>query len=135
MFDMWKWLGCCLVALSLLGCGAEEENPAATGAPEAKQSLEDLASLLKYCGEQKRALPRAVADIEPIEPLFQAAYLGLARNDIVYVWGANLNPAASDKVLAYEKAVESSTGWVLLQDGTLKSMPAAEFTALTKATQ
>jgi hypothetical protein len=82
-----------------------------------------------------RSPPAKVADIEPVEPLFQAAYLGLIRNDIVYVWGASIDPAAGDKVLAYEKGVESSSGWVLMQDGSVETMQASAFQAAPKATK
>lgn len=76
-----------------------------------------------------------MADIQPVEPLFQGAYLGLVRDEIVYVWGAQINPSATDKVLAYEKAVEAGSGWVLMQDGSLKTMQASEFQTAPKATK
>src|SRR5262245_25160606 len=91
-----------VATLLALGCGSGgDTKAAAAGAPSAKQSLEDLVTLLNYLKTENKPLPAKLADIEPIEPLFQGAYLGLVREEIVYVWGNTINPAAADKVLAY----------------------------------
>ncbi|MCI0358031.1 MAG: hypothetical protein L0211_06085 [Planctomycetaceae bacterium] len=117
-----------------LGCGSGgDSKSAATGAPSAKQSLDYLVNLLNYLKSENKPPPAKVADIEPIEPLFQGAYLGLVRGEIDYVWGTTIDPAGADKVLAYEKAVESSSGWVLMQDASLKTMEASQFQAAPKA--
>jgi hypothetical protein len=128
---------CLLVAFSLyaLGCGSTESASAPTGAPSAKDSLSDLVSLLNHLKSENKTPPARVADIEPIEPLFQGAYLGLVRGDIVYLWGTTIDAAGTEKVLAYEKAVESGSGWVLMQDGTLKTMDTTQFQAATKASK
>jgi hypothetical protein len=124
------------VPLLALGCGsAGESKSEATGAPSAKQSLEDMVNLLKYLKSENKPPPNKVADIEPIEPLFQSAYLGLVREEIVYQWGTPIDPAGTDKVLAYEKAVDSASGWVLMQDGSLKTMESAQFKTASKATK
>jgi hypothetical protein len=126
---------CLVVSLALysFGCGSTESTSAPTGAPSAKDSLSDLVSLLNHLKSENKKPPARVADIEPIEPLFQGAYLGLVRGDIVYLWETTIDPAGADKVLAYEKAVESTSGWVLMQDGSLKTMDTAQFQAAPKA--
>ncbi len=126
---------CLVLALALysLGCGSTESASAPTGAPGAKDSLSDLVSLLNHLKSENKMPPARVADIEPIEPLFQGAYLGLVRGDIVYLWETPIDPAGAEKVLAYEKTVETGSGWVLMQDGTLKTMDSAQFQAAAKA--
>src|SRR3954454_12796563 len=93
------------VALAVGGCGrsTSKNEGTPTGAPTAKQALEDLGRLLDHLKNENKRMPAKLAQVEPIEPAFPGAYLGLVRGDIVYVWGAPLNPAAGDKVLAYEK--------------------------------
>ena len=118
-----------------LGCGSADTKVEATGAPTAKQGLEDLVSLLNHLKSENKPAPAKIEDIQPIEPLFQGAYLALTREEIVYNWGATIDPAGTDKVLAYEKAVESTSGWVLMQDGSLKTMQASEFQAAPKASK
>jgi len=126
-----------IVVLTLfpLGCSSTESTSAPTGAPSAKESLTDLVSLLNHLKSENKKPPARVADIEPIEPLFQGAYLGLVRGEIVYLWDTTIDPGGADKVLAYEKAVESGSGWVLMQDGSLKTMEASQFKAAPKATK
>jgi hypothetical protein len=124
-----------LTACALVGCGgknADEQPKGAGGTPTAKESLEDLTRLLKDFEAKKQKPPAKIAAVEPVEPAFPGAYLGLLRGDIVYTWGA---PLASDSqsVLAYEKKAPAEGGFVLLQNGTVKEMTAAEFAAAPKA--
>ena len=126
----------CLIGMAgllSLGCGSAETSPAPPGTPGAKDALGDLVYLLDHLKNEGKPAPARVQDIEPIEPLFQASYLGLVRGDIDYVWGTMIDPAGTDKVLAYEKAVESGSGWVLMQDGSLKTMDSTQFKAASKA--
>jgi hypothetical protein len=141
-FCMTSWLhravcGLLFLAITLLalGCGggSGEDESKATGAPSAKQALDDLVNLLKHLKSENKPPPAKIQDIVPIEPLFPGAYLGLVREEIVYVWGTTIEPAGADKVLAYEKAAESASGWVLMQDGALKTMESAQFQAAPKA--
>jgi hypothetical protein len=124
-------------ALSLLalGCGSGDDTSAASGTPSAKGALADLVNLLNHLKSENKKPPARLADIEPVEPLFPAAYIGLVRNEIVYVWGTIIDPSGGDKVIAYEKAAESTSGWVLMQDGSLDTMDASEFKAAPKATK
>jgi hypothetical protein len=129
-------LSVCAIAVTLVGCGGEREvPPGATGAPTAKESLDDMVSMLNYLKSEGKPPPFNMAALQPVEPIFQGACLGIIRGEVVYVWGATIDPAGAGKVLAYEKAVETSSGYVLMQDGTVKTMQSAEFTALPKATK
>ena len=124
-----------LSAILVVGCSSGDGEPAVTGGPTAKDSLTDLVSMLNHFKSENKKPPARMADVMPVEPIFQGAYLGLVRNEIVYVWGAPIDAAGSGKVLAYEKAVETGSGYVLMQDGTIKTMEAAEFNAAPKATK
>jgi hypothetical protein len=118
------------LALLAAGCGTAEP-PKGTGTPSDKDGLDDLAVLLKEFAEQKKRPPAKAADVEPVEPLHQAAYVGLVRGDVVYAWGAGLTGGSA--VVAHEKQAETEGGWVLLQDGTVRAMTADEFRAAPKA--
>lgn len=121
-----------LAGLVLLAAGCGSPEPVkGTGTPSGKDALTDLGVLLKEFGEGKKRPPAKAADIEPVEPLHQAAYVGLVRGDVVYVWGTPLTGGTD--VVAYEKQAESAGGWVLLQDGTVKEMTADEFRAAPRA--
>jgi hypothetical protein len=120
-------------AFLLVGCGSSKPPPGATGTPNAQEALSDMVLLLNHLKSEGKPPPAAIAQIVPIEPLFPSAYLGLVRNETDYVWGQTIDPAGAGKVLAYEKAVETGSGYVLMQDGTIKTMQSAEFQALPKA--
>jgi len=118
------------LVLFAAGCGTAEP-PKGTGTPTGKDGLDDLAVLLKEFDDQRKRPPAKLADIEPVEPLHQAAYVGLVRGDIVYAWGTALSGGTT--VVAYEKQAEAEGGWVLLQDGTVRQMTADEFRAAPRA--
>jgi hypothetical protein len=124
------------IGFVVLGCSGERKVPPdATGAPTAKESLDDLVMLLNYVKTEGKKPPANMAELQPLEPLFQGACLGIIRGEVVYLWGATIDPAGAGKVLAYEKAVETGSGYVLMQDGTLKTMQSSEFQAAPKATK
>jgi hypothetical protein len=118
------------LVLFAAGCGSAEP-PKGSGTPTGKEGLDDLAVLLKEFGEQRKKTPAKLADIDPVEPLHQAAHVGLTRGDIVYVWGTPLSGGSA--VIAHEKQADTAGGWVLLQDGTVKQMTADEFKAAPRA--
>lgn len=121
------------LASMIIGCSSSENPGVGTGGPTGKQALEDLAQLLKDFDQQKKKPPAAVAAVAPVEPLYQAAYLGVVRGDIVYTWGAPIDTKVTTTVIAYEKQTPAEGGYVLLQDGTVKQMTADEFKAAPKA--
>lgn len=123
-----------VLLLALAGCGQKGAEPAggSGGTPTNKEALEDLARMLQDFEQKQQKPPAKLAAVEPVEPVFPAAYLGLSRGEVVYVWGAPLSPGSSN-VLAHEKKVPAEGGFVLLQNGTVKEMTAAEFAAAPKA--
>lgn len=120
----------------VVGCGGpsgppKHEGPG--GTPTAKEALVNLGDMLKWHDEQKKRLPSKVADLEPIEPVFPGAYLGLVRGEITYHWGLSLRATEPGRVLAFENTAESDGGWVLFQDGAVKQITADELRAAPKA--
>jgi hypothetical protein len=125
-----------LVLVLVAGCGKGPRDGDGEGAgatPTAKESLTNLGDLLKHLEESGKKPPARLADVEPIEPAFPGAYLGLVRGEVVYFWGKPLNPSGSATVLAYEKRAETDGGWVLMQDGKVRQMTAGEFQSAPKA--
>lgn len=128
------FLTCALVAIA--GCGgnqAGKAGPGAGGTPTGKEGLTSLLQLLKAFESEKKAAPSKIADVEKVEPVFPGAYIALVQGNIVYSWGKSLTATGSDIVLAHEKKVAESGGFVLMQDGTVKEMTASEFGSAKKA--
>lgn len=118
------------LVLFAAGCGGGDA-PKGNGTPTGKEGVTDLGVLLKEFADQKKKMPARAADVEPVEPLHQAAYVGLVRGEVIYAWGVGLTGGGA--VVAHEKQAETAGGWVLLQDGTVKEMTADEFKAAPRA--
>jgi hypothetical protein len=131
MFAIRLLLLSCSVFL-MLGCS--ETVSTSPQLPTEEASLKDLAAMLKHIAEQKKKPPLKVADLDPYEPLFMSACKGITANKIVYVWGSGII-AGDTEVIAYESAIDSAGGYVLLKDGTVKQMSASEFGSAKKATK
>ena len=114
----------------LFGCGASTDK--APVPPSNKDYLQELGDALKNLPADIKKAPGKMSELESIEPLIPGAGAAIRNGSIVYVWGTQYQ-AGSTSVLAYEKATPESGGYVLLQDGTVKQMTSAEFTAAPKA--
>src|SRR5262245_61535467 len=103
--------------------------------PTEKDKLQEIAQMLRTVEADKTRPPARLADLGAVEPMLPLSAQDLRSGAIVYVWGARLSSGgdASSAVLAYEKKAPAEGGWVLMQDGTVKKMTAAEFGAAPKA--
>lgn len=134
----------CALPISLLlfsilvgckGASSKGDGEGTGGTPTGKEALASLAELLNHFEHDQKKMPSRLSEVEPVEPLFPGAYVGLANGTIVYQWGARIDKSAGSTVLAYEKKAEADRGWVLLQDGSLKEMSADELRGAPKASK
>jgi hypothetical protein len=114
------------------GCGGSGAGPGNQPAPDNEQALKELGEVYKYLQYENRPAPRKAADLEEFEGSLPAALPKVRAGDIVVVWNAGY-AASSNQVLAYEKDAPASGGKVLLRNGTVKAMTAAEFADASKA--
>lgn len=117
-----------LVGLLVAGCG--DSKPVAqkvTG----KDKLEEFGHMLKNLANDKIPPPASAAELGNVDALIPNTVEDLKSGEIVYVWGSKLSGGSA--VVAYEKKAATDGGYVLLQDGTVKQMSAAEFQAAPKA--
>lgn len=127
-----RWLFLTVV-LSLPACGGPE-SPASSAPPPADlaQGLKELAEVYKYRAAEKMPPPAKVEDLAEHEDAFGPAWPAIQEGQIVIFWRVGYDPN-SPAVLAYEKAVPTSGGNVLLRNGTVKRMTADEFKSAPKA--
>ncbi len=123
-------------ALGLLaGCSSGPGGGAA--APPEYSLLQEVNELLRAAAGAARHPPTGVADLERYKGMFPRAYDAVKSGAVVVLWGApqkGEGEAVKDEaVLAYEKAVPTEGGYVLLSAGTVKKMSAAEFASAPKA--
>ncbi|QEG27194.1 hypothetical protein GobsT_19480 [Gemmata obscuriglobus] len=129
-----RWMTVLLVSsiLAVTGCGGGESKPTGMIGPSPDQGLENLKVLLEQYQQDKGRPPAKMDEIMYLEPSYPAGVRGLVTETYVLIWGAKLQPGSTG-VVAHEKAAAEKGGVVLLQDGTVKQMTAAEFKAAPKA--
>ena len=120
-----------LALAALAGCGAKYEKVVI----EPNQPLEDIKLLVDRHVFMKHKPPARLQDLNPYEPEGPIGYRALTRGTCILVYGVGTSqaPADADKVLAYEAEASANGGYVLMQDGTVKKMTAAEFQSAPKA--
>jgi len=125
-------LGALLVGLFAAGCG---DNKPVARQLTGKEKLEEVGQMLKSLANEKQSPPAKPADLANVEPLIPMSAEDIRSGAIVYSWGTGISSggAAASTVIAYEKKAATDGGYVLLQDGTVKQMSAAEFQAAPKA--
>lgn len=125
-----------LVALLAAGCGGAKgpKDPATMG-PKPNDGLTDLKTLLDAVKAGQQKAPKSAAEMAAVEPMFPAAGAFIQNGSIEYVWGATLasGPDAGKRMVGFETKAAKEGGFVLLQDGTVKQVSAAEFSSLEKA--
>lgn len=123
----WRCFPVVLFTLTLSACGG---NETATPPPpiNVADSLKELGEVYKYIAAQKLATPRKVEDFAEYDGSLVGALPKLRSGEIVVVWGAGYS-SGSTQILAYGKDTASNGGPVLLRNGTVKEMTAAEFSS------
>jgi hypothetical protein len=121
-----------LTAALLTGCGGGSGSVSVPADATAQAALEELGSVIKSAADQKQRPPGKPADLDKYEPIAMAGVSAVAQKKVVYLWGAGYKPGGT-AVVAYAATAPDQGGPVLLEDGTVKEMTAAEFAAAPKA--
>lgn len=112
------------------GCGGSDVGTTKVDNP-GKLALEDFGQMLKSIAGDGKKPPSKLAEFDPFEPMAPVGGPALRGGEIVYLWGSAYS-AAGEKVLAYEKKVPTEGGFVLLENGQVKSVSASEFGSMPK---
>jgi hypothetical protein len=116
----------------LAGCSSQPGKDA----PPEYTLLQEVNELLRTAAGARRP-PARVADLDRYQSMFPRAHEAVKSGAVVVLWGAAQKgegeSGKDEAVVAYEKAVPTDGGYVLLSAGTVKKMTAAEFSAAPKA--
>jgi hypothetical protein len=121
-----------LVVLSaivvLTGCTQEVGPPPP---PSAEAGLKEMASVYKYLDYSKLPPPRKPEDFDNYIDTMPTALTRIKEGEYVVAFGVGhaSGPGAGSQILAYEKKAPAEGGAVLLRDGTVKQVTAAEFSS------
>lgn len=129
-------LGCLVVACgAMVGCGSGSQPGA--GAPPESQTAMEVAGLIRaYSGENGKG-PQKAADLKKYELGYPLGLAAVQSGQIVVLWGGTVagegGGGGKEEVVAHEKDVPTAGGYVVLQNGQVRKMTAAEFANAPKA--
>jgi hypothetical protein len=106
-------------------------SPATLPPPDGSRGLDELAEVYKYRAAERMPAPASVEDLVDHTDAIPNAMQPIRDGEIVVVWRQGY-AANSTAVLAYEKNAPTEGGKVLLRNGTVREMTAAEFKAAKK---
>jgi hypothetical protein len=122
-------------SLGLTGCSkpADTQSSAPQG-PSINDGLTDLRDMLKEAAESNTAPPTSQEEMVAFDAVHPVAGAFIQSEQIVYVWGSALKPngGSAQKVVGYEPTCTTTGGQVLLENGEIKQVSAAEFQQLQK---
>lgn len=104
------------------GCASKSAQSADDARP--KLQLAEIHRMIKHEANQKQP-PSRMEDLRRFEPTFPFALHALRSGECVMVW-TTVKAVAEDAVLAYAKTAPSQGGLVVLKNGNVKTMTAAE---------
>jgi len=120
---------------ALAGCSSQKPAVGTSG-PDETEILREVGGLISiYSGANRRG-PAKLTDLTQYEQGYPLGYQAVRSGDVVVLWGGTVageGGGGSEDVVAYEKKVPADGGHVLLQNGKVKEMTAAEFAAAPKA--
>ena len=125
----------CAIVFSVVwfaGCSGNAPQPTDPATAQKLGELEEIYSLISLYSDQAGKAPAAPKDLAQFENAYPLGYEQIRSGRAVVLWGARPNPNAT-AVLAYAKDVPGQGGAVLLQNGRVQQMTAAEFAAAPKA--
>jgi hypothetical protein len=124
-----------LVAVCLclvVGCSSRSKGTAAGGF----LLLQEVNDLLHASAGATGRAPARLADLERHKGMFPRGYEAVLSGAVVVLWGTPLKGEGEvgkdEVVMAYQKAVPTEGGYVLLSAGTVKKMTAAELNSAPK---
>lgn len=137
---MTRALAALACAAVLAGCSSDaRQGTTGAGTTRADEFREVGQLVAAHAAKGRKAAPTP-AELTGYEAAFPLAVKAIRSGEVVGVWGATLAGEgdvaagkAATAVVAYEKKAETAGGWVILQNGEVKEMTAAEFAAAPKA--
>jgi len=117
------------LSFATAGCGGVSSGPVDE---PLRLALEDFAQFLQNLPSDGVKPPKKLAEFTPLEPMAPVAAEYIQNGQLVYIWGADLADGG-ERIIAHQKGIEASGGWVLLESSKVLMMTAEEFAAAPKA--
>jgi hypothetical protein len=128
-----------LIGLCLAGCGQGGPRQLSPDT-RSQEILSDVGELYRIYMFDKKIPPKSLADLKSLSGVQFVGYNAIKDGQVVLLYGGMMTDLEegppkgnSDEILAYDKEVPTSGGYVLLLDRSVKKMTADEFKSAKKA--
>lgn len=121
-----------VVTAALTGCGGPASN-ATTSGPSPTDKVQDVADMLKEYQEAFKKPPGGLNDLADATASHPVGHAAVASGEFVVFWRSPVSASGAGTVLAHPKDAATAGGAVVMQDGSVRQMTAAEFAAAPKA--
>jgi len=126
---------------AVAGCdGGPTVNNSVTSLESENGPLAQVGAMYRDHWALKKKAPAAAKDFASFADFMPEGVQAINRGDFVVIWGVKLDDLSpegagdsADEVLAYEKSVPDSGGFVLMKNRRIRKMTAEEFKAAPKA--
>jgi hypothetical protein len=123
----------CLFPVVFIGCGPSTPAAGQPTAMNTEEKLKDLGGLIADFTAERKKPPQKLADLAEFEPSHIQGHKAVVDGEIVVRYGIAVDPAKpGTAIVAYEKAAATAGGLALFQDGTVKTVTAADIAAVKK---
>lgn len=113
---------------------------ACAGAAAKQKRMNDLKQIglayHNFCDSNFGKAPTAPQDLINVDPTAAPAIALLQNGEVVFIWGVkiqDMKQGTANTILAYEAGVPTNGGIVLMADGSVRQVTAAEFQQTPKA--
>ncbi|WP_165071265.1 hypothetical protein [Paludisphaera rhizosphaerae] len=126
---------------AVAGCdGGPTVNNSVTSAESENGPLAQIGALYAAFTDTQKKPPSGIKDFASFAESMPEGVQGVRSGNLVVIWSVKLDDTtpggkgdSADEVLAYEKSVPDSGGFVLMKNRTIRKMTADEFKAAPKA--
>jgi hypothetical protein len=132
-------VGLGLVVGLIPGCGSPPEKAAMETSAEA-QGLKNLGAMYRIVSETLKRPPKGIGELRTAEAQVPGGFSSLGEPNVAIYFGAEMPgvagktvDSASETILAYDRMVPRQGGYVLMLDGSVRTMSSDEFKAAKKA--
>lgn len=133
--NAFRSLALVLALAPLAGCGRSGADVAPRNQGD---NLQEVANMLRDFQSVANRGPNNLSELAQFQNDYAFGHAQVKAGDLVVVWGARMGGeggGGSAGVIAYEKKTPTSGGWVLLANGTVKELSAADFGTTAKASK
>jgi hypothetical protein len=117
------------LTVGISGCGGNSSDPEVASQ---RHELNEIYAMYSHYLKKNEQPPRSLTDLESYAMVNPSGYRVLQEGKYQFIWGVKNKDSST--VLAFSKETAAQGGSVLMANGSIRSMSAAEVQAVSQAT-